>query len=92
MKMPFLAVDVQHPALLVSRAGWKEKILCTCGFFLGRPRPLFSETSFSCFEARGWLDFALDSLIFLSSGSCKREDRRVSQPHFLCDMDIMLSL
>lgn len=37
----------------------------TCGFFLGRPLPLFSDTSFSPLEARGWLDLALDSLIVL---------------------------
>lgn len=30
----------------------------------GRPRPRFSAPSFSCLEARGWLDFELDSLIF----------------------------
>lgn len=39
----------------------------TCGFFLGRPRPLFSATSFSPLEARGWLDLALDSLIVCPS-------------------------
>lgn len=38
---------------------------CTCGFFLGRPRPLFSATSFSPLAARGWLDLAPDSLIVL---------------------------
>lgn len=37
--------------------------LGSCGFFLGRPRPLFSDTSFSPLEARGWLDLALDSLM-----------------------------
>lgn len=41
----------------------------TCGFFLGRPRPLFSDTSFSPLEARAWLDLALDSLIFCPSSS-----------------------
>ena len=37
----------------------------TCGFFLGRPRPLFSDVSFSPLEARAWLDLAADSLIVL---------------------------
>lgn len=39
------------------------------GCFLGRPRPRFSVPSFSCLEARGWLDLELDSLIFLLSGA-----------------------
>lgn len=34
------------------------------GCLRGRPRPRFSAPSFSCLEARGWLDFELDSLIF----------------------------
>lgn len=36
----------------------------TGGCLRGRPRPRFSAPSFSCLEARGWLDFELDSLIF----------------------------
>lgn len=35
------------------------------GCLRGRPRPRFSVPSFSCLEAKGWLDFELDSLIFL---------------------------
>ncbi|TRZ16905.1 hypothetical protein HGM15179_010218 [Zosterops borbonicus] len=46
----------------------------TCGFFLGRPRPLFSDTSFSPLEARGWLDLALDSLIVCPSRGVTHEE------------------
>lgn len=38
----------------------------TGGCLRGRPRPRFSVPSFSCLEAKGWLDFELDSLIFPS--------------------------
>lgn len=34
------------------------------GCLRGLPRPRFSVPSFSCLEAKGWLDFELDSLIF----------------------------
>lgn len=44
------------------------------GCFLGLPRPRFSVPSFSCLEARGWLDFELDSLIFPSLRSRWRSD------------------
>lgn len=40
----------------------------TGGCLRGLPRPRFSVPSFSCLEARGWLDLELDSLIFLLSG------------------------
>lgn len=36
------------------------------GCLRGLPRPRFSVPSFSCLEAKGWLDFELDSLIFPS--------------------------
>lgn len=36
------------------------------GCLRGRPRPRFSVPSFSCLEAKGWLDLELDSLIFPS--------------------------
>lgn len=35
------------------------------GCLRGLPRPRFSVPSFSCLEARGWLDFETDSLILL---------------------------
>lgn len=44
------------------------------GCFLGLPRPRFSVPSFSCLEAKGWLDFELDSLIFPSLRSRQRSD------------------
>lgn len=40
----------------------------------GLPRPRFSVPSFSCLEAKGWLDFELDSLIFPSLWSRWRSD------------------
>lgn len=39
------------------------------GCLRGLPRPRFSVPSFSCLEAKGWLDFELDSLIFLLYGA-----------------------
>lgn len=52
----------------------------TCGFFRGRPRPLFCDASFSPLEARAWLDLAPDSLIVLPAAVRKSERRRkVSQ-------------
>lgn len=52
----------------------------TCGFFLGRPRPLFSNMSFSPLEARGWLDLAPDSLIVLPAAVRRSgKGRKVSQ-------------
>lgn len=39
------------------------------GCLRGLPRPRFSVPSFSCLEARGWLDFEVDSLIFLLRGA-----------------------
>lgn len=41
------------------------------GCLRGLPRPRFSVPSFSCLEARGWLDFELDSLIFLLYGAVR---------------------
>lgn len=53
----------------------------TCGFFLGRPRPLFSDTSFSPLEARGWLDLALDSLIVCPSSGEEEWEGGMSVSH-----------
>lgn len=41
------------------------------GCLRGLPRPRFSVPSFSCLEARGWLDFELDSLIFPLYGAVR---------------------
>lgn len=46
----------------------------TGGCLRGLPRPRFSVPSFSCLEAKGWLDFALDSLIFPSLRSRWKSD------------------
>lgn len=44
------------------------------GCLRGLPRPRFSVPSFSCLEAKGWLDFELDSLIFSSLHGRWRSD------------------